>query len=62
MHDDLKALLVAGWSFGLRYDAATEAVWATAKLGDEVRRAAAAWPIEAISRVMLEVQKYEANK
>lgn len=60
MHEDIKALLRAGWSLGLRVDG--ESFRATAKLGDEIARASAPEPLEAVARVMIEVQILEAAK
>jgi hypothetical protein len=60
MHEDLKALLRAGWSVGLRMDG--DSFRATAKLGEEVARASAPEPLEAVARVIIEVQILEAAK
>lgn len=61
MHDDLRTLLVAGWSFGLRHDAAAKAYWSTAKRGEQIARASGPEPMEALARAILEVQLIEPN-
>lgn len=60
MHDDLKALLRAGWSVGLHGEG--EAFRATAKRGNEIARASAPAPMEAVARVIIEVQMLEAKQ
>lgn len=60
MHEDLKALLRAGWSLGLRADG--ESFRATVKHGDVIARSSAPEPLEAVARVIVEVQILEAAK
>lgn len=56
MHDDLKALLRDGWRFGFSLDDNGREYRATAKRGDQIERATAAEPIEALARAILQVQ------
>lgn len=63
MHDDLKALLRAGWSFGIRHDRDGDCYRATAKLADGTTvRGVATEPLEALARSMLEAQMLEAKR
>lgn len=63
MHEDLKALLRAGWTFGLRYDRDREAFLVAAKPAEgDIARGAAAEPLEALARAILEAQSMEAKQ
>lgn len=55
----LKAVLRRGWAVGMHSEG--DAFRATAKRGNEIARATAPEPLEAVARVIIEVQMLEAK-
>jgi hypothetical protein len=60
VHDDLKALLRAGWQFGLRNVDGTDTYRATGKREAIVVRGDSIEPLEALARAILEAQQVPA--